>query len=874
MHFHKKGRMSEKQSNPPVQNTQDYVPGFPKKTIIVFFVLCLGMSFAGYRYYLSEKDRYTREKSKELSAIVSLKKGQFENWRNERLSDANFIFRNDAIVREARAVVTHVHVHGGASADTVPEWMKSMYRNQHYGIIALFDRTHRQVLAFPDRRIDGTPAFDSLLDRASRGKNVFFSDFYRDAHSAAALSIVIPLLVRTPSAAECVGIVVLQIDPATTLYPLLQSWPIPSVSGELLLLRNAGGSVTYLNNLRFRQGAAVAFTESLSDTSLLVTRAFITRDSLLDGTDYRQMQTIGVSRPIAGTAWTLVAKSDAEEIYAPLRQTEFFLRVIIFLIALTGGISIVSVWRHRRGLFYRRNYLQEIERKHAESALHESEERFRMLVESLNEIVYTLDPAHHLVNLYGSWVERAGLNAGTLIGKTVEELFGSEGYEYQRQMEDRALQGEHVLYESTYIDRMTKAVHDIQTSLSPLRDSTEMIIGIVGIGRDITKMKRLERDLLQSQKMDSLGKLAGGIAHDFNNLLAMLMGSAELLKRNLRNDAVNSTYVQRILEATERGSSIAKRLLMFSRQGEVQFQPVSVSHILNEVSEMLRYTFPKTIEVIVNIQVDDGIVNGDAGHLHQAFVNLCLNAKDAMGDQGTLTLTERIVDAKELREKHQTAPAGKYVSVSISDTGAGIEPGLRGRIFEPFFTTKETGKGTGLGLSIVDGIIRSHDGFIDVQSEPGQGTTFTLYLPASAAPMEQREPQEHELLGKGERILVVDDETLIRDLLGEYLHESGYAVLLAADADEALAIYEKQGSTIDIVITDLGMPKMSGEELFNRLHRIDPSLAVIISSGYLDGTTRNELLAKGVADVVTKPYRLKEIQKILYHHLRKDITRI
>jgi len=963
--------------------SKDFVPGFPKKTMIVFFVASLCVAAAGHHYFVSEKERYTRDKSKELSAIVSLKKGQLETWRNERLSDANFIFRNDAIATEAHAVLQQAPARGRASA--APEWMKSMYRNQHYSVMALFDNSHRQYLSYPEPLINGTPAFGRLLDSACAKHEVVFSDLYVDAHGRPALSIIVPLAVHTSTARERIGIIVLQVDPMTTLYPMLQSWPVPSRSGELLLLRRAGAGAAYLNRLRFSDAMPASFIEPAGDTTLLAARAFRTQDGMIEGADYRGMQTIGVALPVEGTGWTLVAKSDADEIYLPLRQTGFFLRVIVILLTLIGAISILSVWRHRRGLYYRRSYMQEVERKSlvrqieylvkyandiiivsdeslaivdandravdaygysreelltrtteslrparhhgleqscarlileqgsalyeaehvrkdgsrlyvevsgrvieiegktyfqsvirditerklAETALRESEERFRTLVDSLDEIVYTLGPDHRVLSAYGNWIERSGVHASSLAGKTVAELFGPEGYEYHRQMEDRALRGEHVLFESTYLELPGRTLHDVQTSLSPLRDQSDAIIGVVGIGRDITKMKRLERDLLQSQKMDSLGKLAGGIAHDFNNLLAMLMGSAELLKRNLKADPLNSVHIQRILEATERGSSIAKRLLLFSRQDVVQFQPVPVSHILNEVSEMLRYSFPKTITVIVDIQAGNDIVNGDAGHLHQAFVNLALNAKDAMGDEGTLTLAERNVDAAELREKFPQTFEGTYVAVSITDTGTGIDPAIRGKIFEPFYTTKVNGKGTGLGLSIVDGIVRSHHGVMDVASEPGRGTTFTLFLPAFAGSVDRSEPKLDEARGNGERILVVDDEIFIRDLLGEHLQDAGYEVLLASDGVEALRIYEKERNTIDIVITDLGMPKMSGEELFDRLRKITPTAAVIISSGYLDGTTRAQLMAKGVVDVITKPYRLDDILSLLHHHFRE-----
>jgi PAS domain S-box-containing protein len=853
--------MSEKKAFSIGSFLDDDLPGISIKTLIAFIVISGFITIAGYQYYLSEKNGVSIDKWKELSAIVGLKEREIASWRKERLSDANFIFNNEFIANKAFLSMHSPHLPSDDHSNA--DWMQSMFKNKNYESIVLFDRSHVQRVAVPETVITVTPVLDSLLEQSVREERIIFSDFYRDATHRPMLSVVIPLIVHAGAGSGCSGIIVLEINPMTSFFPLVQSWPIPSTSGEFAIVRQDGDSIIYLNTLRFRDNVSSWISVPLSDASSLGPQAFRSRDTLLQANDYRGEDTFGVARPVEGTEWRLIAKYDAREVYAPLLQTRLLLLMIVFMIVVTGGISILFVLRHRRGLYYRREYERELERRLSAAALRESEERFRMLVASLNEIVYTLDTSHRFIGVYGSWVERFGLDAGAVRGMFPEEIFGIDEHVNHRMMENRALQGEHVLYESIYTETSTGEVRDVQTSLSPLRSSSGEIIGIVGVGRDITKIKHLERDLIQSQKMDSLGKLAGGIAHDFNNLLAMLMGSAELLKRNLKDDVLNLPHVKRILEATDRGASIAKRLLLFSRQGAAEFQPISLSHILTEVCEMLRYSLPKTIDVVLDIQVDNAMVNGDAGHLHQAFVNLCINANDAMGDQGTLTLTERMVDSRELAGKYQDIPQGTYIAVSISDTGTGIDQALVGKIFEPFFTTKEKGKGTGLGLSIVDGIIRNHHGYLDVESEQDKGTTFTLYFPMYMGPIVETQHQEDEHMGRGETILVVDDEKLIRELLGEYLVDFGYRVLLAGDAQEALAMYKEKAGSIDIVITDLGMPKMSGEELFTKLRELDPTASVIISSGYLDGTTRTSLLSRGILGVLTKPYRLNEIQKML-----------
>ncbi|HLP15747.1 MAG TPA: ATP-binding protein [Bacteroidota bacterium] len=841
-------------------------PGVPKKTFFAFFIVSLLIILSGYRYYVSERDRASRDKGIELAAIAELKERQIEAWRMERLSDANFIFNNDFI---SKSVLNALMLSDpGFDYASHSDWMRSMFKNQHYETIALFDRLHTQRTAIPNHNITKTPALEALLDRAVSEKRIIFSDFYRDAANRPMLSVAIPLLIsKSDGSRECAGLTLLQIDPQAALFPLMQAWPIPSASGEFVVFRRDGDSVVLLNTLRFSENLKAWKKLPLGNPLLLAGHAYSQTDSVLHGIDYRGEHAFAVVRSINGTPWKLEAKYDAKEVYAQLQQTQFLLVTVVVMILFTGSISILFVWRHRRSIFYRKEYERELERRLSAAALRESEERFSMLVQSLNEIVFTLDTKCRIIGVYGSWVERLGLNAVSVKGKMPEEIFGNNAAMTHQKMAKRALDGEHVLYESTYTDSNTSEVRDVQTSLSPLRDQNGEIIGVVGVGRDITKMKHLERDLLQSQKMDSLGKLAGGIAHDFNNLLSMLMGSAELLKRSLKDDPANLLHVKRIFEATERGSSIAKRLLLFSRQDDAEFQPVSLTHILNEVREILRYSFPKTIDVKLEILVENAIVNGDAGHLHQAFLNLCINAKDAMGDQGTLTMTERMAERRELAEKFPDLSSDQYVAVSVADTGAGIDPSLSRQIFEPFFTTKEKGKGTGLGLSIVDGIMRDHHGFVDVQSEKGKGTVFTLYFPAYDGALVEKSAASEEIKGRGETILVVDDENLIRDMLAEYLEGCGYAVISAGDALEALSLYKAKAGEIDIVITDLGMPKMSGEELFMRLREIDPDASVIISSGYLDGATRNGLILKGVLGILTKPYKLNEIQQLLNGHL-------
>jgi PAS domain S-box-containing protein len=385
-------------------------------------------------------------------------------------------------------------------------------------------------------------------------------------------------------------------------------------------------------------------------------------------------------------------------------------------------------------------------------------------------------------------------------------------------------------------------------------------VQMLGTIQDITDRKRLESQLIQAQKLEGVGTLAGGIAHDFNNLLAMILGSAELMRQHIAHHPRLKKYVDRIIEASERGSSISRQLLIFSRPEQAELKPISLSHTINELEGMLKHFLPKSIVIETAIDVDDAMIIGDAGQIHQALLNLSLNAADAMTNTGRLTIKEFCVPPEVMNVKYPYAQPVTYVAIAVSDTGVGMEPAMMGKIFDPFYSTKEKGKGTGLGLAIVHGIVKSHSGFIDVQSILGEGTTFTLYFPSVPRRMQDTlSVLEHSFDTQSGVILLVEDEETLREMLHESLTDLGYTVHTASNGTEAVAIYSTHHASIDLVITDMGMPEMGGEELYGNLKRIHPGVKVLVASGYLDGTTKAQLLRLGIRDVLSKPFKMREI---------------
>ncbi|EDY17909.1 signal transduction histidine kinase, nitrogen specific, NtrB [Chthoniobacter flavus Ellin428] len=377
------------------------------------------------------------------------------------------------------------------------------------------------------------------------------------------------------------------------------------------------------------------------------------------------------------------------------------------------------------------------------------------------------------------------------------------------------------------------------------------------INIDITEQKKMEAQFLRAQRMESVGTLASGVAHDLNNILAPIMMSVPLLRQQLPPDTLDAV-VSNIETCVERGARIVQQVLAFGRGLEGERLPLKIGAVIDEMMAIMRETFPKDITLECLPVAKMPPVVGDATQLHQVLLNLCVNARDAMPGGGKLRLsaTHLEVDASYASMLPEAKP-GPYVLLEVADSGSGIPPEVVERIFEPFFTTKETGKGTGLGLSTVHGIVRSHGGFIKVATEPGKGTTFQVYLPASPGCSQVRDADTARAEipeGHGELILVVDDEAAVRESARHALEAFGYEVLLAADGTEALAVFVQNSGRIAAVLTDLMMPFMDGVALIHALRNIAPNTAVVASTGLGEKARLAELKALGIATVLRKPY--------------------
>ncbi len=504
------------------------------------------------------------------------------------------------------------------------------------------------------------------------------------------------------------------------------------------------------------------------------------------------------------------------------------------------------------------------ERKAMEKELVESEKKYRELVESALVGVYK-------INLSGTIVYVNKAMADMLEYDSPQEMMavrGSALYRSLGEMNDfvKDLQQYGRTGESKELELVTKngKVKNVLLSASLEKDV------ISGMAKDMTDIRALERRIIQSQKLEGLGNIAAGIAHDFNNLLGVILGYAELLGQPLSDQKKTQRGLQAIQKSAERGKSLVKQLLTFARKTEITFAPLRVNEIILEVEKLMLETFPRTIEIKLKLEQDQPLISADSTQVQQVFLNLCLNARDAMPRGGTLSIVSGVVPGETLRHRYTEAVAKRYVEIRISDNGIGMDEETTQHIFEPFFTTKDIGKGTGLGLSVVYGILESHKGFVEVTSNPGTGTSFNVYFPEAqdlrtvAGPGEE---SDLDVAGGNDTILAVEDEAMLRDLVRMILGSKGYNVLTANDGEQAIGIFHDNKEKIALVICDLGLPKLGGEGVATRIKEMDPAAKIVIASGYIDFEVRTNLEKLGISKFVQKPYRSNEVLKAVRDEL-------
>jgi len=498
------------------------------------------------------------------------------------------------------------------------------------------------------------------------------------------------------------------------------------------------------------------------------------------------------------------------------------------------------------------------ERKLAEEALRKSEENFRAIFETAPDCIFIKDRALKYVLVNPSVEALFGKTSAEIVGLSDGELFGEAAERQTREMDYRVLDGEMVEVESSEIINGTAVtLHVVKV---PMFDDAGEITGICGIARDITQTRQLEAQLLQAQKMEAIGTLAGGIAHDFNNLLMGIQGHISLMLMDTSSDHPHGAHLTGVEDMIRSGATLTRQLLGFARGGKYEVKPTDLNDLIRKSSDMFGRT-KKEIKITRREQDGLWVVDADRGQIEQVLLNMYVNAWQAMPGGGEMTLSTQNMILDELFVKPHKAKPGRYVKISITDTGIGMDEPTRQRVFEPFFTTKGRGRGTGLGLASAYGIIRNHGGFITLYSERGHGTAFNLYLPVSASGAVVDAALERQVIRGTETILIVDDEDIVLNVGVEVLKTLGYQVLSARGGPEAIEIYRQKAGEIDMVILDMIMPEMGGGRVFDAMKGINPAVKVLLASGYsLNGQASN-ILSRGCGGFIQKPFSIIDLSK-------------
>jgi two-component system cell cycle sensor histidine kinase/response regulator CckA len=494
------------------------------------------------------------------------------------------------------------------------------------------------------------------------------------------------------------------------------------------------------------------------------------------------------------------------------------------------------------------------DRKRIEDILRESEKKYRTLFEESKDSIFISDSGRRIVD-----INQAGIN---LFGYTKEELFSLDLEKLYCNREDREVLWQK-LYRSGFVSDFEVEMKRkdgekiiVHLSMSVIKDDAGHVSGYQGIIHDVTDRKKLERQLLQSQKMESVGILAGGVAHDFNNLLTAISGYGQILLENLpEDDELSQESITNVLKAADRAAELTKGLLAFSRRQVISPKPVHIDTLISDTVKLIQRIIGEDIEFSTNFLDKNLLVKADPGQIEQVLMNLATNASDAMPHGGRLSITTRQVVVEDGSEKLYDLPSpGKYALISVADTGTGIDKKTLESIFEPFFTTKEVGKGTGLGLSIVHGVIKQHNGSILADSEPSKGTIFNIYMPLIKGQAFKEESKISATPAGGkETLLVVEDDETVRMFLKRILESAGYMVIIADNGEDAVARF-REHDDISLLLSDVVMPRKTGMEIHDEIKKIKPGIKAVFISGYAADVMHSKGILEKDVDFMTKPF--------------------
>jgi two-component system, cell cycle sensor histidine kinase and response regulator CckA len=550
--------------------------------------------------------------------------------------------------------------------------------------------------------------------------------------------------------------------------------------------------------------------------------------------------------------------------------------ILLYLATQSLSDALAKARRSAKTLAEKNQQLEEVqtvlkervlELKQAEQALRASEERLRTVVNNAPIIIWGVNREGVLTLLEGKALEQIGFQPEDFVGLSVFDISDSRVPQIGKQFE-RALQGESL----TTIEFLRGRT--LEMRYSPLKDEDGQVSGVIGIAIDITERRRAEEALFQAQKLESLGILAGGIAHDFNNLLVAILGQTSLAQKKLLPEHPAYSHLEKGINAIEKAASLVRQMLSYSGRSQLKTELIDLNRLIVENVHLFQTTIPKNVVLHTEFQDSLPLIEGDGGQMQQVIMNLIINGVEAIGTKaGAVTITTSVAggDVKEGENgqwfwAENLSSAERWVALKVSDNGQGMDEQTLTRIFDPFFTTKP--KGHGLGLAAVLGIMRSHRGSVQVQSEPDGGTTFELLFPASGESSQVIALPGKQVSTAGQHlVLVVDDEQPVREAISDILEDQGMQLLMAADGQTAIQLLQEYSEEINLVLLDLSMPGMGGEEVLQEMRKINPTIRVILSSGYDKNDVLHRMRDQSLSGFLQKPYPLEALIEIVQKNL-------
>ena len=812
--------------------------------ILIFIALAVGILTIGYGYYRNHEQSFLAEEERQLSTIADLKVGELAQWRRERLADGSLLFRNAPFSALIRRFLEQPE-----DADAPRQlrvWFEKYGTCFRHDEVRLLDAQCVTRLSWPAGLLAVTPEVAEHASEAHLAGQVMLQDFYRSTHDQQVrLAILIPIIDEADGSRP-LGTIILRIDPAKYLYPLIQGWPTPSKTAETLLVRREGNDVVYLNELRHQANAARALRVPLTRTEVPAVQAALGQTGNMSGIDYRGVPVHAVGRAVPDSPWILIAKMDSAEVYAPLHAQLWQVIVMIGVLLFGAGTGLGWVWWQQR---VRHLKLQMA----AAETLRESEKQYRELFESASDALLLL------ASDTGQVLDANNM-ASVLYGYDRAELLTRKNTDLSAEPEETTRRTQETISEPGRVFNIPMRLHRKKdgtvfpveiTARSFLRKGEPVLLVAC---RDITERKRaeeahekLKEQFAQAQKMESVGRLAGGVAHDFNNMMMGVLGYADFCRDSLPAEHPMRSDLDEITKCANRSAELTRQLLAFARKQIIQPKVLDLNDALSGVLNLLQKLIGADIKVVWMPGANLPPVKLDPYQVDQILTNLFINSRDAIGGVGKITVaTSSATLDRAFCDDHPGATPGEYVLLRVSDTGCGMTKEVMASLFEPFFTTKDIGKGTGLGLATVHGIVMQNHGIIDVSSEPDKGATFRIYLPVYSEEIDKTSVASSGEVprGRGETILFVDDEPSLVKTCGRYLVSLGYKVLLAATPAEALVVLSGHPGPIHLLFTDVIMPDMNGRDLAKHIQASNPGLKVLYMSGY----AREVIAGKGVLD--------------------------